>query len=105
MILQAIITFSSVAFVSSKLPFSNTDYYGIDSNYYTADNHYYTSYDNFDAVSREIINNRQYENEAPLEPLNSLRTFFNLIDLPQVYSSLTDNSNVLQQYIKRVVEV
>ena len=40
-----------------------------------------------------------------LDPLDSVRTIFNVIDLPEIYTSLTSSSNILQQFIKKIVEV
>ena len=40
-----------------------------------------------------------------LDPLDSVRTMFNVIDLPEIYTSLTSSSNILQQFIKKSVEV
>ena len=40
-----------------------------------------------------------------LDPLDSVRTIFNQIDPSLIYTSLTSNSNILQRFITKYIEV
>ena len=40
-----------------------------------------------------------------LEPIDSVRSLFNEVNLPTVYSSLTDNQHILEQVIRTFVVV